>query len=450
MSLALKVLNGELRGRVFPIREGAALTVGRDACNTIRLKDRKLSRIHCQVEVLDGQCQLADLNSTNGTMVNGERIYEETRVGLQDRIAIGTTQLRLIEIEEEESSEDAVAFGPASEEASSVVCEECGASIAAGDMAAGRVRHVGERHYCTKCAALFSPDEDDRRKPTDVASEEEGSSGERFEPGKIVAGARIVSLVGEGRLGPLYEAEQISMGRMVALKILDVTDKDWARRYLDAVYASGKLVHPNILLIFDAGEMDGMYYVIREYVAGESVEERMAAHVPVSLDEAFNIVSRVAYALEYAFEHRTFHGALSPRKIILGPNAAVKVTCFGLPQTLPSGIGLSHLRSHGLPYTAPERLSGAKELNFASDCYSLVAVFYHLLSGHPPFQADSREKLEDLVRNSAPKPLLSVNPSLPEAVERVVDRGLCKDSRARFQTPRELLFDLEENVRRAL
>ena len=450
MTLALEVTKGELRGKVFPVREGTALTIGRDACNTIRLKDRKLSRIHCQIEVLGGHCQLADLNSTNGTMVNGERIYEETWITPQDRIDVGTTRLRLIEIEEEESSEDAVAFTPASDEKSRVRCEECGVIIAAEDIAAGRVQRVGDRSYCAKCSALFSPDEDVPREEANLVAEEEATATERFEPGKIVAGARIVSFVGEGRLGPLYEAEQISMGRLVALKVLNVTDKDWARRYLDAVYASGKLVHPNILLIFDAGEVDGMYYVIREYVEGESVEERMAAHVPVSLAEAFNIVTRVAYALEYAFERRTFHGALSPRKIILGRNATVKVTCFGLPQTLPSGIGLSRLRWQGLPYTAPERLSGAGELDFASDCYSLVAVFYHLLSGYSPFRASSREELEDLVRGKTPKPLLSVNPNLPAAVERIVDRGLCKDPRARFQTPRELLFELEENVRRAL
>ena len=454
MPLVLEVIDGELRGMIFPIHEGQAITIGRDAGNTIRLRDRKLSRIHCQVEVLGGHCQLTDLNSTNGTIVNDERVYDETWLSIQDRIDVGMTKIRLIEMDDEESSEDALAFRPApiAPEGAVIRCEECEAVITSEDIAAGVVRHAGNRHYCPKCSNLFAPEPEVDEEIEESAEDEDASlpAGERLEPGTSVAGVRVVSFVGEGRLGPLYEGEQISMGRLVALKVLTVDDSDWARKYLDAVYASGKLVHPNIVLIFDAGEVDDMYYVIREYVEGESIEERMAAHVPVGLDEAFTIVSQVAYALEYAFERRTFHGSLSPRKILLGPNAAVKVTCFGLPQTLPTGVGLSHLRWQGLPYTAPERLADGGKLDFTSDCYSLIAVFYHLLAGYPAFRGSTRERIERNIRKAPPKPLRAMNPNLPPIVEKIVDRGLSKDPRSRFQTPRELLFELEENLRKEL
>ncbi len=181
---------------------------------------------------------------------------------------------------------------------------------------------------------------------------------ERFRPGKELAGVRVVSLIGEGRLGPLFKGEQITIGRLVALKVLNVPDAQWTQRYLQAVYVSGQLVHSNIALIFDIGQEENLSYVVREYVDGLSAQERLAGREPVPMAEAYGIISQVVYALEHAAERRVFHGALSPRKILLGPRGSVKVSGFGLPLTPPPRPGAASYNWHALPYTAPERVRG--------------------------------------------------------------------------------------------
>jgi serine/threonine-protein kinase len=237
------------------------------------------------------------------------------------------------------------------------------------------------------------------------------------------------------------------MGRLVALKVLNVPDVDWARRYLQAVYVSGQLVHPNIALIFDIGQEENLSYIVREYVEGRSAQERLANREPLPLAEALGIISQVVYAIEHAAEHHIFHGSLSPRKILLGPRDSVKVFGFGLPLTPSPESSASNYDWHALPYTAPERVRGGESPNFAGDVYSVVAVLYHLLSGRLPFSGNSREKIEQRILSAPPKPLTDFVPDIPAGAQKIIDRGLSKDPRARYQLPRELLFDLEENLK---
>jgi len=440
MAYALVVLNGAREGETFLLTEGSAVTIGRDKVNDICLPDRKLSRIHCQVEVIGGRCQIADLNSTNGTLVNGERIEVETWLSVNDEIEAGTTRFRLIE-----SPTAELAATPAAglaEEAPR--CEECGREITPEEMASGRVRRVGDRHYCSKCSASLEESDVERR---GIARPLAPSLAERCKPGRKIAGVRLLSLVGEGRVGPLFKGEQVNMGRLVAVKVLNVTDPDWARKYLHAVYASGQLVHPNIVLIFDTGEEDGLYYVIREYVDGESLQSRLATREPMALPEAFNIVTQAAQALEHASERRVFHGGLCPRRILIGPRETVKLTGFGLPSAPPGGSLEDGYDWEILPYMPPERLRADTPPDFQGDVYSLVAVFYHLLTGRPPFTGSTLEKIEHRILSRPPRPLADFSDDVPDAAQKIIDRGLCKDPRARYQSPAALLNDLEERLR---
>ena len=454
MPYALLVIAGEREGETFPIPEDHALTIGRDVTSDIRLLDRKLSRIHCQVEAIGGRCQLTDLNSTNGTLVNGRRIEEETWLATDDEIEVGMTRMRFTEVAPAEAAL-AASKPPKPKEAAPaeeadkgpVRCEECGNAIPLDDLASGNVRTVGGRHYCMNCAASFGVV---TIAGAPSAEPLPASLLERFQPGKELAGVRVISMIGEGRVGPLFKGEQISMGRLVALKALNVQDADWAKKYLHAVYFSGQLVHSNIVLIFDTGEEEGIFYVVREYIDGQSAQERLATREPMPLPDAYNIVTQVAYALEHASERHIFHGGLSPRRILVTPRDSVKVTGFGLPQTPPAGRSASSYTWHGLPYMAPERLRGAEGLDFAGDVYSVVAIFYHLLTGRPPFTGSTRERIEHRILNRPAKPLNAFVPKIPAAAQKIVDRGLSKDPRARYQLPREFLYDLEENLRREM
>jgi hypothetical protein len=448
MPFALLVVAGEREGETFPLPEDRAFTIGRDACNDIRLHDRKLSRIHCQIEVIGGKCQVTDLNSTNGTQVHGVNIEAETDLALGDEVVIGTNSLRLIELAPEKPKtpkpKPVERAAPEEEPREAAThCEECGKVIPLQDLASGNVRTVGTRHYCSNCAAPFG-----QSAVTEAPASQQLPPAmlERFRPGRELAGVRIVGLVGEGRLGPVFKGEQVNIGRLVALKVLNVPDPHWVQRYLQAVYASGQLVHSNIVLIFDIGQEENLSYVVREYVEGRSVQERVAKHEPVPMAEAHGIISQVVYALEHAAERHIFHGSLSPRKILLGPRESVKVSGFDLPLTPPPKSSASSYNWNALPYTAPERVRGAELPNFAGDVYSVVAVLYHLLSGYPPFGGSTRETIEQRILNEPPKPLREFVPNVAPGAQKIMDRGLSKDPRARYQLPRELLFDLEENL----
>lgn len=450
MPYVLEVVSGENRGSTYSLPDDRALTIGRDSNNDIHLEDRKLSRIHSQIEVIAGRCQIADLNSTNGTMVNGRRITTETWLQPGDEIEVGMTRLKVVEGAPTAAQTPAPMSEPKSElkeTEATMRCEECGISITDADIQSGKGRMVGERCYCAKCCATFHEDESTS---TQTFKQEGLAASSRFQPGKELAGIRIISLVGDGRLGPLYKGEQVSMGRLVALKVLAISETDWAKKYLHAVYTSGQLVHANIVLIFDTGEEDGMFYVVREYVDGQSAHEMLAEKEPMPLKDAYGVISQVAYALEHAFDRHIFHGSLSPRKILVSTRGSVKVTGFGLPQTPPPGRSLASYNWHALPYTPPERLNDPEKLDFASDVYSTVAVFYHLITGRPPFSGSSRERIEHRILHNTPKPLSEYVSGLPPVVQKIVDRGLSKDPRSRYQLPREFLFDIEEQLRREM
>jgi hypothetical protein len=454
MAFALLVTAGEREGEVFPITLDRAFTVGRDPTNDIRLVDRKLSRIHCQVQVIGGRCQVSDLNSTNGTVVNGARIRTETWISLDDEIEIGMTRMRLIQMKQDDdsSSTGTLKSDPPSDvkglsPAGAGRCEECGRAISAAEIQAKRVRKVGSRYYCLSCSASFDENAAPNVPPPEPLT---GPAVDRGQPGKEIAGVRVIAKLGEGRLGPLFKGEQISMGRLVTVKMLNVAEPQWAQQYLHAVYTSGQLVHANIVLIFDTGEENGVFYIVREFVEGQSVQERMANRDPMPLADAYNVITQIGNALEHASERHITHGCLSPRKVILGPRDATKVTGFGLPRTPPPGRTAASYTWHSAAYTAPELLRGDETPNFASDVYSAVAIFYQLLTGRPPFHGSTREKLEHRILNNAPRPLRDLVPELPDAAQKIADRGLSKDPRSRYQSPKEFLFDLEENLRREL
>ena len=395
--------------------------------------------------MIGGRCRVTDLKSTNGTLVNGKQLGEDVWIDLDDVVEVGRTELRLVETAATEVTMEGDDGSDMSD--ATIACEECGTPVSWDDLAAGDARRVGDRNYCIKCSASFEIETFEEEESSEV---EAIPVAERLEVGSNVAGVRIVSFVGEGTLGALYEAEQLSMGRLVALKVLNVADRTWAKKYLQAVYASGKLVHPNIALIFDAGEVDDTYYVVREYVEGESVGARLTSRGAFPLEKAFSVIIEVIHALEYAYERRMFHGALSPRKILLGKNDSVKLTGVGVLQTMPESGSPIRNSWHILPYTAPERLDDAGTVDFTADVYSLMAIFYHMLTGHAPFTGADRISIEKHIREKTPDPLSKHKPDLPETVQRIISRGLSKDPRARYQLPRELLYELEENLRKEL
>ena len=446
MAFALKVIRGKQRDKTIPLPDEGAMTIGRDSCNALRIKDRKLSRIHCQFEVRDDECYLSDLNSTNGTLVNDDRIEQETQLEIGDEIQIGTTRFRLAASEGAEATafpeedEQTPGEGPAGPP-----CEECGRNVTPEEMAEGTARSVGERYYCSSCVASFEQrDEEIGATPSPV---EERQRPEPLAPGTVVADVRIVATLADSRIGRLYRAIQKSIGREVTFKLLDIEDREWARKYIESVYASGQLVHQNIALIFDTGDVDGSHYVVREYVEGEPLEAVLSRHESLELSDIYTIITQIGYAIEYSDERDMPHGSLSPRKILIGENRVVKVIGFGLPQAPPKDLDEDQYRRHALPYTPPERLSYRARLNPSADCYALVAIFYHMLTGEPPFRGRTASQIKSAVRKGSIQPAEDMVEGIPDAAKRIIQRGFHADADSRYQRPAELLHDLEDQLR---
>ncbi len=449
MAFALKVTRGKQREKTIPLPDEGAMTIGRDSCNALRIKDRKLSRIHCQFEVRDDECYLSDLNSTNGTLLNGERIAREMLVEIGDEIQIGTTRFRLVTGEGTEApafpeeDEQTPGEGPGGPP-----CEECGRSVTPEELAGGGARSVGDRYYCSSCVASF--EERDEEIGAAPAPAKERPRPEPLAPGTVIADVRIVATLADSRIGRLYRAVQRSIGREVTFKLLDVQDHEWARKYIESVYASGQLVHQNIALIFDTGDVDDSYYVVREYVEGEPLEAILSRHESLDMSDIYTIITQTAYAIEYSDERDMPHGSLSPRKILLGENRVVKVIGFGLPQAPPKDLDEDQYRMHALPYTSPERLSYRARLDPSADCYALVAIFYHMVTGEPPFTGRTASRIKSAVRNGTIKPVEELVENIPDAAKRIIQRGFHADADSRYQRPAELLRDLEDQLRPAL
>jgi hypothetical protein len=447
MAFFLECIGGHLQGKRVPIRPGKAVTFGRDKTNTVIIQDRKLSRIHCQIEIVNDAVVLTDLNSTNGTFVNHKRV-DETAINLGDVIGLGRVEFQLIEAAEDTDK-------PA-EQAERPRCVECGGDVSEEELASGAARRVANRAYCANCVAKFSGrDRQPEPTPETVREEEQEREQEKaavaLEPGAEFAGTRVLQKLSDGHLGPVYLAEQVATGRQVLLKMLAAGDQAWARRYLSAVYASGQLIHNNIVLIYDTGEVEGRFYVCQEFVDGETLSAILSKRERLPAAEALAIVSQIGHALRHAREYGVSHGAVAPCNVFVATNGVAKLANFGLssfraPNHPPVSQDLAIL-----PYLPPELLNDEKPaVDFASDCYSVGAVFFHLIAGRPPFRGSTIEKLRDRIQQKPAPPVSSFVQGLPPAADQIVQRCLEKLPGARYQQPKEFLYDLEEVLRREL
>ena len=454
MAYYVECVGGSLKGKRVKLRERKAVTFGRDRASTARIHDRKLSRIHCQFEIIDGDVIVSDLNSTNGTFVNGEKI-DEVKIGAGDRIKLGRVTLVLIH----EDGDSPGARGTSRKEQDDVPevelagrCEECGAPVRESQLDRGAARQVGERTYCAGCIARFTPrsaeSEPDSPEPT---PEEVETIDDDLDPGAELVGIRVLNKLGSGPHGSVYLAEQAETGRRVSLKILKLGSEESARKYLDTIYASGQLVHNNIVLLYDSGEYEGRFYVIREYVEGESLARLLEREGSVSTGSALNVIAQVAEALRHAKERSLSHGSVAPCNILLSREGAAKLNNFGIGSLIGADFPDPREDLTVLPYLSPEavRKPGGQH-GFPGDCYSIGAVFFHMITGQVAFDAPTTAEIRDRIQNTPAPRLDDYIQDLPHSAGQIVERCLDKMSSARYQQPKELLYDLEEVLRREL
>ena len=260
----------------------------------------------------------------------------------------------------------------------------------------------------------------------------------------------IESPVGAGGMGEVYRARDTRLDRVVAIKVLpsELSADPTSRQRLDReARAASKLSHPNICTLHDIGHLDGIDFLVMEFVEGETLEQRLFRG-PLALDQTLRYAAQIAGALARAHKQEITHRDLKPSNIMLAKTGA-KLMDFGLAKhtspTLPAGAPTDPTVQHfrlteegkivgTFQYMAPEQVEG-KEADARTDIFALGEVIYEMATGKPAFTGKSRASLIASILASEPTPIGQVQPLAPPALERIVKKCLAKDPDERWRAP---------------
>jgi serine/threonine-protein kinase len=362
------------------------------------------------------------MGSRNGTSVNGRGVTKEARLADDDALGIGT------ELAEVRITPDT---RPAEEAVEPVVPVETGQTPAAWPEA-----EIPDTGY-----------------DLELKSEDEHLIG------TVVGGCRVEALLARDDISSAYRAMQISMERPVALKILshamagDLRSRD---RFLSAARAGGKLNHPNIARVYDAGEENGLSFVAMEFVAGNSVRrlvgEREGSR-PLPMAQAVGIGEQIASALDYAHSVAVVHGHVTADTILVTPQGVAKLAEIGFVRTATAGTAPlpsnPARRADELQFTPPEYLAGTRSPTPQCDIYSLSVVLFLMVTGQMPFQAGSERELLEKIRKGGRESVRRLRREAPDSLARAIETGMAAQPGQRFARAADLLAALQ-NSRKAL
>ena len=251
--------------------------------------------------------------------------------------------------------------------------------------------------------------------------------------------------LGKGAMGVVYGGKDPKIGRVVAIKTMALSDefeadelKEAKERFFREAETAGRLAHPNIVTIYDAGEEHDLCYIAMEFLKGKDLVGFTKQPNLLPPDKVLSIVERVADALAYAHTMGIVHRDIKPANIMYEPESdTVKVTDFGIARITDSSRTKTGMVLGTPSYMSPEQLAG-KRIDGRSDLFSLGVTLYQMLTGKLPFEAESMTQLMFAIANNPHAPIRSLNASLPAWVDAVIDRAMAKDFEKRFQTGAEL------------
>ena len=262
---------------------------------------------------------------------------------------------------------------------------------------------------------------------------------------------RILELVGEGAMGVVYKAVDTVLNRTVAIKVMNdaiARQEDLRSRFLREAQAAASLQHPNVVSIYDLGEVDGHLYIAMEFVQGADLEELMKSGTPLSLQQKLDIAIDVLSGLSFTHKRGIVHRDIKPANIRIGEDGRAKLMDFGVAHLASSNL-TSTGASLGTPvYMSPEQITGGKATP-ATDVFAVGAVLYELLTGAKPFEAPTLQALFFKILTDKPKPVRELVPDLPSALDHVVEKAMAKDAPKRYQSALEMANDLS-GVRSAI
>jgi serine/threonine-protein kinase len=259
----------------------------------------------------------------------------------------------------------------------------------------------------------------------------------------------ILGELGRGAMGVVYRATDPVIGRPVAVKTIRLSEEgtgltrpELLSRFQTEARAAGLLTHPNIVVVYDAGEENGLYYITMELVEGKSLQALIDGGHAFPASRALRIMEQTCSALQFAHERNIVHRDIKPANLMLTRDDTVKVTDFGTAKILQFGTVQQTTHVMGTPsYMSPEQVKG-RPVDGRSDIFSLGVVLYELLTGEKPFPGHSITTVIYKIVNEEPIPPRQLNPAVHPGLNEIVMRALSKEPETRYQNCREMLEDL--------
>ncbi len=404
MSLQFFVLAGPDKDRVFDLKEGADLMIGRGTQSSYQLTDPSVSRTHCQVLLQDGATTVICRGGSGGTLVNGKKI-QQYMLKPGDIVQIGGTQLRFqIDDPAGATTLGGVAPQPAAQKV----------------IAAGQVEQL---------ESLV---------------------------GKTIAHYEIGTgpIIGRGSTSIVFHATDTRDQRPVALKVLlpEISqDEDELQRFVRAMKTVMPLRHPHLITLYAAGKTGPFCWAAMEYIAGENLTEviqRIGVAGMLDWRYAFRVAAQIGQALAYAHEQKIIHRNVTPKNILV--DAASKDAKLGdlMKAKALEGILAKQITRPGeligdVAYMSPERTRGAADIDGRADIYGLGATVYALLTGRPPFDGATLVEKITRIRKDEPVKPTKFQLSIPSQFEGAVLKMLAKRPEDRYQTADELIAELQ-------
>ncbi|WP_425396930.1 serine/threonine-protein kinase [Aeoliella sp.] len=271
--------------------------------------------------------------------------------------------------------------------------------------------------------------------------------------GTLLNDYQVLRRLGRGAMADVYLAEQQSLARQVALKVLSrelASQPAYVERFKHEARSAAALVHANIVQVYEVGQSNGSHFIAQEYVAGQNLAEWMRRHGRVEPGRVLDIIRQVTAALSKAHERAIVHRDVKPENIMLARSGEVKVADFGLARATTDETNRTQAGvTMGTPlYMSPEQIEG-RAVDSRSDIYSLGVTAYHMLAGEPPFRGETPLAVAVQHINKEPPPLAELAPETPKALVQLVERMMAKKPEDRFTDPMALMRELRMLAKQA-
>ncbi|QDT63714.1 serine/threonine protein kinase [Calycomorphotria hydatis] len=258
---------------------------------------------------------------------------------------------------------------------------------------------------------------------------------------------QLMKKLGQGGMGTVYLAKQVSLDRKVAIKTLSkelAKREDFVGRFLREARSMAKLDHPNIVKVFAAESVHGMHFAAIEYVDGQSMQDWMDEKRKLSIGDAVLVTMVTAEALKHAHELNMIHRDIKPDNILVTKKGIIKVADFGLAKAMDEDVSMTASGTGlGTPlYMPPEQARNAKHVDQRTDIYALGCTLYYMLTGELPFKADNTIELITLKEKGMFTSAKKLVPEIPDGLDLIIDKSMAKNPDQRYSTVEEMLSNM--------